>query len=231
VLAVLAAAASVTAAAPGESAVGRSSRDVPRPAAADAQDLPTRVPLVTLYLYDVHELLDPVFAALAAETNAIFKDMGVEVAWKNGGLGTTYGGGPSREIPIIVLKQPPGGHRAKANVLGFVPKHQPGAVWVFVDNVRGALGLTETAAQPSSARRLATALGRVIAHEVVHTLAPQLPHTRHGLMRDTLDNLDLTGPVRPAHDECREVVREALRIGPPSLPPATAATLPFPPRY
>src|SRR5262245_6326301 len=151
--------------------------DLPRDAAKESQDLVADAPLLTLYLYDVHELLGPAREALAAETSAIFREMGVGVAWRTAGLGTTYGSGPSREIPIIALKEPPGGHRSRSSVLGFVPKQQPGAVWVFVDNVRAALGLSESDERPTSARNLGTALGRVIAHEVVHSLAPQLPHS------------------------------------------------------
>jgi hypothetical protein len=206
------------------------SADVPRAAAPDAADLPAR-PLITLYAYDVHELLDPLFAEVAAETTAIFEEMGVEIEWRKGGLGTIYGGGPSREIPIIVLKEPPGGHRRKSNVLGLVPKGKPAAVWVFVSNVRSALGLAPTDSQPTSMRRLATALGRVVAHEVVHTLAPELPHARDGLMRGTLDARALTSPYLPTPESLRGVVRTALKLAPPSLSGAPRAALPFSPRY
>ncbi len=205
--------------------------DLPRGAASESQDLPAELPFLTLYLYDVHELLGPALEALAAETSSIFKDMGIQIVWRTGVLGTTYGGGPLREIPIIALRQPPGAHGARASVLGFVPKQQPGAVWVFVDNLRATLGLSATDERPASARRLGVALGRVIAHEVVHTLAPQFPHTRRGLMRDALDNLDLTGAARPAHDECREIVRAALKVVPSRVFSPTALALPLLPRY
>jgi hypothetical protein len=104
-------------------------------------------------------------------------------------------------------------------------------VWVFVDNVRETLGLSPTDERPASARRLGIALGRVVAHEVVHTLAPRFPHTRRGLMREALGNLDLTGPARPSHDECRDVVRAALRVVAPRPLWPTALALPLLPRY
>jgi hypothetical protein len=207
------------------------SADVARAAPPETADLPPRSLRITLYAYDVHELLDPVFEVVAAETSAIFEDMGVEVSWKRAGFGTTYGGGAAREIPIIVLKEPPGGHRSKSNLLGLVPKDRPSAVWVFVANVRSALGLSAGDVQASSMRRLAVAVGRVIAHEVVHTLAPQLPHTRIGLMRDSLDVRDLTGSYRPTYEPCRAVVRAALEPAAPRPARAPAAAQPFSPRY
>jgi hypothetical protein len=40
-------------------------------------------------------------------------------------------------------------------------------------------------------RRAATALGRVVAHEIVHALLPQLPHAERGIMAERLrDSLD-----------------------------------------
>jgi len=46
----------------------------------------------------------------------------------------------------------------------------------------------------SQARRLGTALGRVLAHELVHTIAPECPHTNTGLMAERLSRRMLTAP-------------------------------------
>jgi len=46
----------------------------------------------------------------------------------------------------------------------------------------------------SQSRRLGVALGRVLAHELVHTIAPECPHTRHGLMAERLSRRMLTAP-------------------------------------
>ena len=46
----------------------------------------------------------------------------------------------------------------------------------------------------SQSRRLGVALGRVLAHELVHTIAPECPHTTHGLMAERLSRRMLTAP-------------------------------------
>lgn len=48
--------------------------------------------------------------------------------------------------------------------------------------------------QGSQPRRLGVALGRVLAHELVHTIAPECPHTTHGLMAERLSRRMLTAP-------------------------------------
>jgi hypothetical protein len=135
--------------------------------------------------------------------------MGAEVTWREGGLGTTFGSADSLEIPIIVLQTPPKGIANTDNVLGLVPRNPTGskAVWIFVDNIRRVLG---TSSEPS--RDLGVAVGRVIAHEVVHALAPKLAHTRQGLMREALSRAALTEPARPAHDRCVSAVQAAIGI-------------------
>ena len=46
----------------------------------------------------------------------------------------------------------------------------------------------------SQTRRLGVALGRVLSHELVHTIAPDCPHTTHGLMAERLSRRMLTAP-------------------------------------
>lgn len=46
----------------------------------------------------------------------------------------------------------------------------------------------------SQSRRLGVALGRVLAHELAHTIAPDCPHTRNGLMAERLSRRMLTAP-------------------------------------
>jgi hypothetical protein len=56
------------------------------------------------------------------------------------------------------------------------------SVWVYVPNVTAALGRrTGHLLALGGMRELGTALGRVLAHEIVHVLAPELPHGE-GLM-------------------------------------------------
>ena len=46
----------------------------------------------------------------------------------------------------------------------------------------------------SQSRRLGIALGRVLAHELTHTIAPDCPHTKSGLMAERLSRRMLTAP-------------------------------------
>ena len=46
----------------------------------------------------------------------------------------------------------------------------------------------------SQSRRLGVALGRVLAHELTHTIAPDCPHTKSGLMAERLSRRMLTAP-------------------------------------
>lgn len=187
-----------------------------RASGAPSADLPRRTPGLTLYFFDVHHQLDGEFDELAAETRAIFGEMGVEVTWRQGGLGTTYGNGDSLEIPIIVLQVPPKGIANKANVLGLVPRKATGskAVWIFAENIRRALAPSSLGFPSETARGLGVAAGRVVAHEVVHALAPGLPHSKEGLMRHSLSRLALIGPARAVPDRCVTAVQAALGIRP-----------------
>jgi len=113
-------------------------------------------------------------------------------------------------------------------VLGATPSHFEGApfVWVHVPNVRAAAGLRPAGsgfADPLSARALGIALGRIVAHELVHALAPSVPHGT-GLMSGKLTCRQLTAATLPVDPEVGLTVQAALR-GEPSLPRAVTTTL------
>ena len=187
-----------------------------RASVVPSADLQRRTPNFTLFFFDVHHQLDGQFDTIAAETRAIFREMGAEVTWRQAGLGTTYGHGDTLEIPIIVLETPPKGVANGASVLGLVPRNAPGprAVWIFVDNIRRVLGPSGFGWPSETTRGVGVAAARVIAHEVVHALAPELAHTKEGLMRHSLNRAALTERTRPAHDRCVTAVQAALGILP-----------------
>jgi len=222
------AAAGMLAAEPRE--VRSKNADVPRSeSTSNIRDLPSRRPQLGLVVYDVHSQLRSNYADFVQETSAIFQEMGVTTGWRQGGLGTVHGSGQLREIPVILLTESPGRLRSQRDVLGLIPKNQPPAIWVFVENVKRSLGTTGGA----DSGQLAIAIGRVVAHEMVHSLAPELGHTKSGLMRHALDREALVG-LRPSHLECGPAVRAALKLATlpgANVPAAAAAVLPFPPRY
>jgi hypothetical protein len=174
---------------------------------------------------------DPARAALGVdalardEAGALLRRMGLSASWRRGDANEIARPG---EVRVILLDrgtdQAPG-----IPVLGATPSRFEGApfVWVHVPNVRAAAGLrpggTVAAVDPASARALGIALGRVVAHELVHALAPSVPHGT-GLMSAKLTRRQLTAATLPVDPEVGLAVQAAMR-GEPSLPRAVTATL------
>jgi hypothetical protein len=86
-----------------------------------------------------------------------------------------------------------------------------------VPNLRAALGISRTrsvvALTPVERRLLAVALGRVIAHEVVHARVPSLHHGT-GLMSRILTRRQLTAESIPFEPEVAFALQAALRGDP-----------------
>jgi len=141
------------------------------------------------------------YESLAGEVRSIFRGLGVEVSWRVGG---TFGGAATPEVPVILLARDPLWRRRSDRILGLVvPDQEPQrAVWVFQDNVRRALGLRREEKSAGAVEPLARALGRVVAHEIVHAIAPDTPHAREGLMRHAFDRNFLLGARAPIDASC-----------------------------
>jgi len=127
------------------------------------------------------------------EAVRLLRAMGVDAAWRTGSpAGTTRPG----EVRVIFLDRGAVDRRG-APVLGSTPSRFEGEpfFWVHVPSIRGALGLdprrTLGLADLRDRHLLGIALGRVIAHETVHALAPGIPHGA-GLMAPLLKRGDLT---------------------------------------
>lgn len=144
------------------------------------------------------------------EVVRIFKAMGIATRWRQAKAQDTVVAG---ELEVVLLGRcEPANPRAV--VLGATPTHNEGTplVWIHVPCVRGALGLGEREPLTLETRdtyRLGVAVGRVIAHEVVHALAPAQPHG-DGLMAHHLTLTDLTAPSLPVAPGVRAAVRGAL---------------------
>jgi hypothetical protein len=84
-----------------------------------------------------------------------------------------------------------------------VPDQAPlRAVWVFHESLRLALGLDQGPLPPRDRDALGRALGRVVAHEVIHAIAPEAPHAGTGLMRHALDRNFLLGTKASVDARC-----------------------------
>jgi hypothetical protein len=185
------------------------------------------VPVPTVHLVWV----DPAGVAIVAdglardETTSLLGSMGIPVSWRRGA-----GGEPARpgEVLVVLVDRVALDLHGR-RILGARPSRVDVAplVWVHVPSVRAVIGLRPddfpTGDDPVSARKLAIALGRVIAHEVVHALAPAIPHGR-GLMSAVLTGRQLTAAALPGDPEVALGVRAAWR-GLPSPGPAAAGVV------
>jgi hypothetical protein len=159
------------------------------------------------------------------EADGLLKKMGLSVSWRKGDARETARPG---EVRVILLDRP-ASRESGAPVLGATPQTFAVSpfVWVHVPGVRLSLGL----ARPAGAGRdllamrlLAVAVGRVIAHEVVHALAPAIPHGT-GLMSATLTRRQLTARSIPFDPAIGLAVKAALRGGLPVPRPDTGVVV------
>jgi hypothetical protein len=161
--------------------------------------------------------IDGAFAAAGSERAArneatrLLGGMGVPVSWRKGEAGEDAQPG---EVRVILLDRG-AVDRSGSPVLGSTPSQFEGErfFWVHVPSVRGAIGLDPRRAPGLAEVRdrllLGIALGRVIAHELVHAVAPGVPHGR-GLMSPLLRRGDLTATRIVVPASLGEAFRAAL---------------------
>lgn len=86
-----------------------------------------------------------------------------------------------------LMRRPKSYWHLREDVMAAAPRVEgsQGTIYVFVDQVRHVLGHLASQEPSDSAREydeLSTALARILAHEVVHLVAPDHPHASAGLM-------------------------------------------------
>jgi hypothetical protein len=149
-----------------------------------AVDVAAEEPLAEVSLLWVEAVNVPqaVRGAMTAEAAEILDPVGVRLVWRKGGTETESGPEELRVVPLG-----PAGRRAPTGrVLGATSTGAgPRTIWIDYENVAWAAGTSVdrlVSAGFAERRRVGVAMGRVLAHEVVHALAPQLPHAMAGLM-------------------------------------------------
>jgi hypothetical protein len=120
------------------------------------------------------------------EVAAVIRRAGVDVSWA-----------ASDEALLVVLLESGPSRTLPRRLLGVASPDGGGGVWIFYAAIWDELGLRPEAAAhgPLSAKdvqRLGRALGRVVAHEVVHSYQTTHQHSREGLMRAHFDARLLT---------------------------------------
>jgi hypothetical protein len=180
------------------------------------------LPALHLVWIDPTGVATGVDALARSEAGRLLRAMGVRVSWRRGECHQEARAG---EVRVVLLDR--GAARDRFTpVLGATPPRFEGAplVWVLVPGVRAVIGLSphESAAsmRPSDVRDLAFALGRVVAHETVHAVAPWVRHGA-GLMSARLTRRQLTAHTIPVELEVSLAVQAALRGEPSAAGPGT----------
>jgi hypothetical protein len=178
-----------------------------------------------------------VFPEMSREVSAILSAVGVRTVWR--ALGAGQAADPAATL-VILLPRAVGTH--PPFTLGAVSRSggSSQAAWIYLEPVAETLGLdyaNRGAWTPLQRGVYARALGRIAAHELVHVLLPDLPHSSEGLMRASISGQSLGGAALrldkttrlALHDwEDSASAREALtyREGPAAEPEDAPSALP-----
>jgi len=173
---------------------------VPTPAFSQAlsADCEKRRPELTLVWYDIFELFGPSQEVAIAELRDLLCGIGVRVSSRIAAPGGAYAANGDVEVAVTLLRTFGGDAPDRERVMGVVPAGLPPGiprpVRVYLTGIEIALGRSRWA-ETSPDTILGRAVGRVVAHELFHALAPWEPHATDGLMKASLARDALVGPA------------------------------------
>ena len=146
-------------------------------------------PEIELALFDRVRLSPTMIGEMTHEVDRIFDARRVEIGWLQSKDNLVIHS-PRQEIQVILSSSLPEVWGFDESVMGAVlsPGRQaPGGVIVVfparVARVVGARRFKNFTDRVPNDSRLATALGRIIAHEIIHVVAPDHRHGDDGVMR------------------------------------------------
>jgi hypothetical protein len=148
--------------------------------------------LLELVWIDVEAAAPGLLERAMAEARAVLDAAGLRYRYRRAAVDSQTG---PDDVRVIVLPHSRAPQAPGRLVMGAVNARfaRPGearAIWAFVSPIVGALGLTGVEQDPDA---VAVALGRVVAHEMVHIMVPHLGHAKDGLMSAVLSAQDLRG--------------------------------------
>lgn len=151
--------------------------------AARRPDAPSSAPSLHLVWVDVLGTASFAVPFASSEAAAILGQAGIATT---SAVGTPSTELAADEIRIVILEEFPGESPLSKRVMGCTRRGgQTRTTWVYLSSVMWALGRADRSGRglpPREQEEVGRALGRVAAHEIVHVLAPDLPHGRDGLM-------------------------------------------------
>lgn len=139
---------------------------------------------------DAHGLF-PDFERIRVEAEPIFRDLGVAVRWEVGSDPQPPTSDPPR-VQVVLMASEPSAWGIQANAMGVVllpNRSQQDSVYLFYPPILRNIGLgrrTGSMLKPPERRDVSRAIARVLVHEVVHAIAPNLSHADEGVMHDAL---------------------------------------------
>jgi hypothetical protein len=183
-------------------------------------------PSLSVVWVDVAGTAPWAFSGATRELAALLGGMDVRVHVRRGDVHEAW---TESELIVVLVPRPPANSRVSAHAMGAISMSggSPRSLAVFAEAVARTLGLAPAGGGWSVTQRrdFGVALGRVVVHELVHTLVPGQPHERRGLMAASLNRAQLVGAAPPIAPETAAAFRSAL-VASPASQPALVAALP-----
>jgi hypothetical protein len=167
-------------------------------------------PHLSLVWHDGYNLAPKVYGIMKREVESIFSEIGIDATVRRGEVGRYFRRETSYPEVNVVL------HPNESVEFGFDEDAMGAAfgnyAYIFLSKIKEALAQDkgESSDKLRALNQLGQALGRVVAHEVVHLIAPGRPHAAEGLMCGSLTRLDLTRRHIQMDSESVEAIRARL---------------------
>ena len=179
------------------------------PGAASAGPRASQAPPLRAVEIDRASLAPLTRATMRRELDLVLSAVPLTISWRS-----VPAGGETRtdELSLVFLPMPGVGHDRAA--LASTANHGPvRTTWVYVPTVEATLELDpEKVTTSFDAQRLVgLAIGRVLAHEIVHAIAPGVEHAGTGLMRPRLHSFDLVRGRAALEGDCAERLAAGAR--------------------
>jgi hypothetical protein len=169
-----------------------------------------REPTLTVVWNDHNAHFPPsALPVLADELHRLFESNGISVRLHVPDDGITP---PEPRFNAIVTAAEGVRYRAPRDAMAAtIGDHRGHSVFVFLPGISRTLGHDHIDHGPRKLRELSRAIARVLAHELVHVLAPDRPHTATGLMSASLERRQLLRNTIDLDPASVQLVKAKLR--------------------
>jgi len=168
---------------------------------------------LTLVWHDSSRLFPSVgLSRLAEEMEELFRENGLLVRFHAAAEGENLQKIPEPRVNAIVLPEGDPRFGLASTALAAAHGQRGGKYSIFVSysGVRRALGHRTSGTSPRQIMEMGRALARVVAHEVVHVLAPEGGHAESGLMSRNLTREALLADAIDLDERSLDRARVAL---------------------